>query len=228
VAHYYLSAMFLGHFALALGTKHAAPRASLGVLVAAAQWPDLLWPFFLLAGIERVAVAPGDTAFTPLRFEWYPISHSLLAVVVWALLGCVAYYVGRGDRRGACAVLLLVASHWVLDAIVHRADLPLSPWGNTRVGLGLWNSVPVALTAELVMFAIGAALYLRATRPVDAIGRWAAWSLLGFLALIQVGNALGPPPPSAEMVAYAALALWLVVLWAWWADRHRTAPADAA
>lgn len=220
--------MFLGHFALALGARRAAPRASLGVLFAATQWPDLLWPFLLLAGVEQVAIAPGDTAFTPLRFVSYPISHSLLAVVVWAMLWSVAYYVKRGDRSGACAVLLLVASHWLLDAATHRPDLPLSPWGDTRVGLGLWNMVNVTLALELAMFAVGAALYLRGTRPVDRIGRIATWMLLAVLALIEVANVMGPPPPSPGAVAYAALALWLTVLWAWWADRHRTTPADVA
>lgn len=220
--------MFLGHFALALGAKRAAPRASLGVLFAATQWPDLLWPFLLLAGVEQVAVAPGDTAFTPLRFLSYPISHSLLAVVVWAMLWSVAYYVKRGDRGGACAVLLLVASHWLLDAATHRPDLPLSPWSDTRVGLGLWNMVTVTLVLELVMFAVGATLYLRGTSPIDRIGRIATWMLLAVLVLIEVANLMGPPPPSPRAVAYAALGLWLLVLWAWWADRHRTTPAGIA
>jgi membrane-bound metal-dependent hydrolase YbcI (DUF457 family) len=220
--------MFLGHFALALGAKHAAPRASLGVLVAAAQWPDLLWPFLLLAGVEKVAIAPGDTLFTPLRFIAYPISHSLLTVVVWAMLGAVAFYVTRGDRRGASAVLLLVASHWILDAVTHRPDLPLAPWGDVRVGLGLWNSVTATLVVELTLFALGVALYFRATRPADRIGRIATWTLLGALVVIEVANLMGPPPPSARAVAWSAFAMWLLVLWAWWADRHRTAEGDPA
>lgn len=220
--------MFLAHFALALAAKPAAPRASLGVLFAAAQFPDLLWPFLLLAGVEQVAIAPGDTAFTPLRFISYPISHSLLTVLMWALLWSVAYYVTRGDRRGACAVLLLVASHWFLDAVTHRPDLPLTPWGEARVGLGLWNSVQVSLMLELVTFAAGALLYLRSTAPTDRTGRFAAWALLALLILIQIGTVAGPPPPSAEAVAWVALSLWLVVLWAWWADRHRAPPADFA
>ena len=220
--------MFLAHFALALAAKPAAPRASLGVLFAAAQFPDLLWPFLLLAGAEQVAIAPGDTAFTPLRFVSYPLSHSLLTVLMWALLWAVAYYVTRGDRRGACAVLLLVASHWFLDAVTHRPDLPLTPWGEARVGLGLWNSVQVTLVLELVTFAAGALLYLRATVPADRIGRFATWALLALLVLIELANLAGPPPPSATAVAWVALSLWLTVLWAWWADRHRAPPADVA
>ena len=220
--------MFLAHFALALAAKPAAPRASLGVLFAAAQFPDLLWPFLLLAGVEQVAIAPGDTAFTPLRFVSYPISHSLLTVLMWALLWSVAYYVTRGDRRGACAVLLLVASHWLLDALTHRPDLPLSPWGQIRVGAGLWNSVQVTLVLELVTFAVGMLLYLRATVPADRTARFATWSLFAMLVLIEIGTLLGPPPPSAEAVAWVALSLWLLVLWAWWADRHRAPRAGIA
>ena len=215
--------MFLGHFALALAAKRAAPRASLGALFIAAQWADLLWPPLLLAGLERVSVAPGDTAATPLRFDSYPISHSLLALAGWALAGALLYYLHRGDRRGTLVVLLLVVSHWVLDAVTHRPDLPLSPWGTTRVGLGLWNAPGLTLAIETLMFLAGASLYLRGTRALDRTGRYALWALLGFLALVHLGNLFGPPPPSSRAVAYAALALWLFPLWAWWADRHRSA-----
>ena len=78
--------MFIGHFAAAMATKPAAPRTSLGWLFAASQFPDLLWPVFLLTGIESARIAPGDTAFTPLAFDHYPWSHSLLMVVIWGVL----------------------------------------------------------------------------------------------------------------------------------------------
>lgn len=213
--------MFLGHFALALGAKRAAPRASLGALFMAAQWPDLLWPVLLLAGFERVAVAPGDTAATPLRFESYPISHSLLALVGWALAGALVYYMYRGDRRGTLAVMLLILSHWVLDALTHRPDLPITPWGTARAGLGLWNAPALTLAIETLMFVAGVTLYLRGTRATDRIGKYGAWGLLGFLGLVHLGNVFGPPPPSWQAVAWTTLALWLLPLWAWWADRHR-------
>ena len=69
--------MFLGHFALAFAAKRSARNVSLPVLFAAAQLADLLWPLFLLAGIELVRIDPGNTAFTPLDFVSYPYSHSL-------------------------------------------------------------------------------------------------------------------------------------------------------
>lgn len=218
--------MFIGHFALAFAAKRAAPRASLGALFAAAQWPDLLWPLLLLAGVERVAVVPGDTPFTPLRFDAYPVSHSLLATALWAL-GAAGLYLARrrgddapGGRRAAVVLALLVLSHWVLDLVTHRPDLPLTPWGEARLGLGLWGSVAATVVVETLLFALGVGLYLRASRPVDRRGRYGLAALVGFLALTYVMNLAGDPPPSWQAVAWVTLALWLLVPWAAWVDRH--------
>src|SRR5512145_681024 len=118
--------MFLGHFALGFGAKVVARRVSLGALFLAAQFIDLLWPIFLLLGIERVRIEPGATVVTPLVFEHYPYSHSLLAVLGWAVLLGVLYLVLKRDRLGAVVMGALVLSHWLLDLMVHRPDLPLS------------------------------------------------------------------------------------------------------
>ncbi len=87
--------MFLGHYAVALGSKRAAPAVSLGTLFAAAAFLDLVWPVLVIAGVERVAVAPGSTAFTPLDFEYYPISHSLLMSAVWGVAFGGGYFLIR-------------------------------------------------------------------------------------------------------------------------------------
>lgn len=216
--------MFLGHFGLGLATKAAAPRVSLGTLFLAAQWVDLLWPTLLLVGLERVEIAPGATRVTPLDFVSYPISHSLVAVVGWGLLFGGVYWAARRFARGAVAVAALVVSHWVLDLVVHRPDLPLAPGGGARLGLGLWDSLPATLAVELALFAAGLALYLRRTRAADRTGSLALWGLVAFLLLIYVANLLGPPPPSAAAVAWAGHAQWLLVAWAYWVDRHRGSP----
>lgn len=213
--------MFIGHFAVALAAKRAAPRVSLGVLFAASQLVDLVWPIFLLLGWERVRIAPGNTAFTPLDFEHYPWTHSLLAALLWSALAMLAYAWLRKDRAGAIVVGLLVASHWVLDFITHRPDLPLYPGGEPRVGLGLWQSVPATLLLESLLFLGGLVVYVRSTRAVDRTGRLAWWGLVLFLVVIHFANAFGPPPPSESAVAWSAIAAWLIPLWAAWADRHR-------
>jgi hypothetical protein len=213
--------MFLGHFGVGLAAKRFAPRVSLGVLFLAAQFIDLLWPTLLLLGVERVAIEPGATVVTPLDFQHYPVSHSLLAVVAWALLVGGGYLALRGRRREALVLVLLVISHWLLDALVHRPDLPLSPFGDARVGLGLWNSMTATLLVEMPIFFVGGWLYARATRARDAAGRWGFWSLMGFMLLIQAANLFGEPPPSVAAIAWVGQAQWLLVLWGLWLDRHR-------
>src|SRR5690242_19917832 len=165
--------MLLGHYGVAFAAKRSTPRSSLGTTVFAAQWLDELWPILLVAGIERVRVVPGLMAANPLDFEYYPFSHGLAAAVVWSVLFGVAYYAARRDVRAATIIGALVLSHWILDLPMHRPDLPLWPGSNVRVGLGAWNSIPLTILLELVVFVSGLVVYLRATRARDRIGRWA-------------------------------------------------------
>jgi membrane-bound metal-dependent hydrolase YbcI (DUF457 family) len=168
-----------------------------------------------------VRIAPGITAVTPLDFEHYPYTHSLLAAVLWALGFAILYVALTRHRRGACVVFLLVVSHWLLDLVVHRPDLPLYP-GSARLGFGLWDSLPSTLVAEFGLFATGAVLYSRCTKARDRTGTGALWALLALLAAIQLANVLGPPPPSVAAIAWVGQAQWLLVLWGYWIDRHRT------
>lgn len=213
--------MFLGHFGVALAGKRAAPKTSLGTLILAAQFLDLLWPVFLLLGIEHLEIAPGITRVSPMNFTDYPISHSLLMALVWsALVGGVCYGLRR-DRRAAWVVAVLVLSHWVLDFIVHRPDLPLWPRGQARAGLGLWNSWPGALSAEALVSGAGLWLYISTTRAKDRVGLYAFWALMSFLVLGYMASLFAGAPPSTTALAWGALPMWLIVLWGWWADKHR-------
>jgi hypothetical protein len=213
--------MFVGHTALALATKARLRRTSLGLLFAATVGLDLLWPPFLLLGIERVRIAPGITAFTPLDFEWYPWSHSLLMACVWGIVAA-AIVAWRGAEPGAPFLIgVLVVSHWVLDLIVHRPDLPLWPGHSPLYGLGLWNSVTGTLVVEGAMFIAGIVIYLRTTRARDPIGTWGFWILMLVEAAMWASGPWSPPPPSPSAVAWVSLGLWALVLWTWWADRHR-------
>ena len=216
--------MFIGHFGIGFAGKAAAPRVSLGALFLAAQFLDLLWPTLLMLGIERVRIVPGATAATPLLFEHYPVSHSLVAVLAWAVLVGVIFFAMRRELRGAVVMGLLVASHWFLDLIVHQPDLPILPNG-PMVGLGAWNSVPLTIALELAFFGLGVWLYLRSTAARDRVGTWALAALVAFLLMIFVANLLGDPPPSVGAIAWSGQAQWLLVLWGFWIDRHRTARA---
>lgn len=216
--------MFIGHFGLGFGAKRAAPAVSLGVLFAACQFADLLWPTLVLVGVEHVEVDPGNTVVTPLAFVSYPYSHSLEALIIWGVIAAAAYLMIRRARiSAAVTIAALVVSHWLLDWITHRPDMPLTVSGTTRVGLGLWNSLPETVAVEGLIFAGGVIVYARTTRARDRIGSIGCWTLVGFLAVVYAANLAGPPPPNAIAVAWAAEAMWLLVVWAQWVDRHRVA-----
>ena len=220
--------MFIGHFAVALGAKRIAPAVSLGTLFLACQLADLVWPSLVLLGIESVAIDPGNTMLTPLDFRYYPFSHSLLMLGLWAAVFAALYSVlVRVDRKVIAVIIGLVLSHWLLDVLTHRPDMPLVPGNGVRLGLGLWNAPAAAIVAELSLFALGTWLYMRSTTAIDRKGRIGFWALIAFLLLVNVANVLagisGSPPPSANAVAWSAQAIWLLVAWGYWVDSHRVA-----
>lgn len=214
--------MFIGHFAVGFVAKRAAPRASLGTYVAAGVFLDMLWPVFLLLGIEHVRIAPGITAFSPFDFVDYPWSHSLLMAIVWSLVFGGGHYLFRKDRATAKVLGAVVFSHWILDWVTHRPDLPLAPGLSYRTGLSLWDSVPATVAIEVSLFLAAAWWYERSNEALDAIGRWAWYGLIGVL-LVFYGASLGPPPaPGQErMIAMGTIAMWVFIPWAAWVDRHR-------
>lgn len=217
--------MFLGHFAVGLGARRFLPQVSLATWFGSVQLADLAWPVMLLLGLERVRVAPGLTAFTPLDFTSYPITHSLVGMTAWAV-GLGAAWVVARRARGldarigiALSIAAAVLSHWFLDALVHRPDVPILPHG-PYVGLGLWHSVPATLALELAMFTVALVLYLQAP---DTPRGLSFWLLILVLLASYFGAAFGPPPPDWQTVAYTALAMWLLIAWASVIDRRHTA-----
>jgi hypothetical protein len=214
--------MFLGHFGLAFAAKKMDHKPSLATTFLAAQFIDLLWPVFLIAGLEHVKVEPGNTAFTPLNFESYPYSHSLVATLIWAILFAFLYYLVRKNRKTALLLGLLVISHWLLDFITHRPDLPISFYSDSKYGLGLWNNRLATISVELLIFATGGWLYTKSTRARSRWGNISLVSLFVFFLLIYFMNAFGDPPPNEHVIGYVGLAQWLFILWAYWCDRTRT------
>jgi hypothetical protein len=214
--------MFIGHFGAGLAAKRIDNRLSLGTLFLAGQFIDLIWPIFLLLGLERVALDPGNTAFTPLDFVAYPYSHSFVAVLGWSCLFGLAHFIIRKNVRSSLVLGSLVMSHWILDLITHRPDLPLFLSGDFKVGFGLWNSVFLTIVLEGAIFLLGTFLYLKVTNAKNKIGSISIWSLLVFLVVVYIMNAVGPPPPSAEPIAFIALLQWLIVPWGYWIDKNRT------
>ncbi len=214
--------MLLGHFAVAFAAKRYAPRTSLGTLILAAQFLDLLWPLFLLVGWERVQIVPGLMKASPFDFEHYPVSHSLLMAVVWGTVLGAGYHIFRRYPRGATAIAAAVVSHWLLDVLVHRADLPLWPGASSpKIGFGLWNSIGGTVFVELSLLIAGVILYTGVTRPRDRAGTHALGVMVVALVVILIGSFVGPVPTSERGVALVTLGLWLFVPLGYWIDNHR-------
>jgi membrane-bound metal-dependent hydrolase YbcI (DUF457 family) len=203
--------------------KKIAPRTSMALLVSAPLFLDMLWPIFVLAGWEQVRIDPGNTRYTPLDFVHYPWSHSLLMSVVWASLFAGLYYTVARERAGTIAIWIGLVSHWVLDWVTHRPDMPLYP-GGPRLGLGLWNSIAGTMVVEISMFAVGVWLYAQTTRARDRIGKYGLVAYVGLLLLLYISDRFSGPPPSVAAVAWVGIgASAIFVPWAWWFDRHRSA-----
>ncbi len=217
--------MVLGHYGVALAAKRLAPRACLGWLLAAAVAVDLIWPVFLLLGLEHVRIWPGLMAANPLDFYDYPITHSLATGVGWGLLAAGLYFALNRDALGARVIAWLVVSHWFLDLLMHRPDLPVYP-GGPMLGLGAWNSVALTIGLEVVVFGAGIAVYLRTTVAKGPQGQWALWGFVVLFGLAYFASLLGPPPGDARTLAWAALLQWLIVPWGWWIDAQRSVRAS--
>lgn len=180
----------------------------------------------MLLNIEKVAIAPGITEVTPLDFEQYPFSHSMVTVIGWAMLLGVIYYFIRRYFTGALVIWCCVVIHWLLDFISHRPDLPIYPGSSLLVGLGLWNSVAGTVLVEGFIFLLGIYLYLKVTHAKDKIGIFGFWVLVGLLVIIYMANLFGPTQPNVGSIAWAGQLQWLFVIWAYWVDRHRISIQD--
>ncbi len=175
-------------------------------LFIAVQLLDVFWAPFVLLGIEKVRIVPGITASNPLDLYYMPYTHSLVAALLWSAGALLAYRVlaRRHCRpRAALVVGFAVLSHWLLDLVVHRPDLPV--YDNVvKVGLGLWNLPAAALTLEATLLFGGMWLYF----GLAASPRW-PMAIFGLVMLaIQVYVFFGPPPTSPTAAAWTALAAY--------------------
>jgi len=220
--------MFIGHYGMALALKRAEPKLSLGTLFLATQLVDLAWGATIVLGWEQVRIQPGWTAASPFQFISYPITHSLLAAGLWAAAAAAAWYTWptrdtSRHGRAALIVALAVASHWFLDAVVHVPDLPLAGDDTRKVGLGLWNSIPLTFTVELALLGLGLALYLRGGSRNHPVRRGWAVGFAAALAAVYIATTLGPPPPDVRTVGIGAIVMiaTLAALGGW-IDRGRS------
>ena len=169
--------MGIGHYSVSFALKAANKNISLGLLFVAAQFVDILWLIFVLLGIERVHIVPGVTAANPFDFVFYPFTHSLIASFLWAGAAYVVFRlipVKSGSRQSHVALIFgaAVLSHFFLDLIVHRPDLPLASGDSYKIGFGLWNNVLASYLLEGLILLGGLWIYLHATKSTTLVGKY--------------------------------------------------------
>jgi hypothetical protein len=172
--------MGIGHAAVALGASRIEPRINVGVLIFAALFADFLLWVLVALGVEQVHV-PADFAARHYLTFTFPYSHGLVSLLIWGvLLGGMVCWIDRRNRKLAFWVIAaLVFSHFLLDALVHVPELPLLGENSPKIGLALWNHLPLELVLETVMAAAGLAIYLRL--PGSILNRY---GIAGFTILL--------------------------------------------
>ena len=203
--------MFVGHYGAAFVAKGIEPKAPLWALLLAVQWVDVLWAIFMFLGLERARLDPSLPGL-PVHLDHMPLTHSLVATAIWAGAG---YFVARHtlgvNGRVAMVIGGAVASHWFLDLLVHRPDLPLV-WGEPKLGFAMWNEPLIALVFELAWLVASVAFATRVGFADDAT-RARVWKLALGLVVMQVGMAFGPVPPALMALVASALFVYLLIPW---------------
>ncbi len=121
----------------------------------------------------------------------------------------------------AWVLAVCVVSHWILDVIVHRPDMPLAPSLATKIGFGVWNSYPATITIEAGLLLAGFLIYVRTTEARGRIGRFGLYDFVLFLIAGWLTAIFGPPPPSVKALAMGGFSIWITIAWAAWVDAHR-------
>jgi hypothetical protein len=219
--------MLVGHLAVGLVAKRIEARVSLGTWILAALLADLVTFPLLIAGVEHFESVPGAELNRTIGRD-IVYSHSLVMIVIWGALFAAVYFLRRRYPRGAWLLFGAVVSHWLLDCISHRPDMPLAPGVNQVFGLGLWNSLAATLIVEGGFWLLAIIIYVRATRPTGRAGVYAFWAGVSLLTLVWHGNisaGMDPNPVKAGIGGLTAFALMLA--WAYWINRLRPAKLTA-
>jgi hypothetical protein len=220
--------MFIGHYAVGFAAKKLAPKTSLGTLLIAAVWMDILFSIYLLLGLEHFRIAPGfPNKLLTYDFYDFSLSHSLGLTLAWAAVFGLVYLIRENDLKVSGILAGLVAIHWGLDYIVHKPDLSLLPVDpstySQKFGLSLWNSIPETIAVEGALFIGGILLYLRATKAIDEVGKKGFWVLVGVITVLYVLNFIVTPTDKPQLMALTGIAQLLLVAWGYWVDDHRKA-----
>jgi hypothetical protein len=192
-----------------MAAKAIEPKAPMWTLAAASQLVDIGWSTFIIAGVEHARVDPALPGSTLVLYDM-PWTHSLPAVLVWSITAAVLVKLLLSLPWWTSAVVgLTVFSHWVLDYLVHRPDLPLWPGGES-VGLGLWNYPVPEQALEMGLLAVCGAAWAASRKSLGRFA-WPAIAFIGFLVALQIVAMLSPQQ-AGELPAQAGLTILVIYL----------------
>jgi hypothetical protein len=220
--------MNIGHYGVSLALKKADKKISLGLLFFAAQFIDILWAVLVLLGIERAEIVPGITVANPIDYVYYPFSHSLVASLLWSGAVYILFRIlpaKSGSQQSKVALVMAVAvlSHFFLDLLIHRPDLPVSVGDSPTLGLGLWNFVLASYVVEGLIFFGGLWVYMRVTTGATFAGKYGMLIFAAFLFITNLLNLFSTPPPDSQTLAVFSLTTYLLSIGiAFWLDRKRS------
>jgi hypothetical protein len=213
--------MLVGHLGAGLAAKSAAPKVRLGTLFAAAILLDIVLWLFVILRLEGVVVPPDFETRHALAFN-FPWSHSLAGALVWSAAAACAWAWTKGGGRifafAPAVIAATVLSHWLLDFLVHPAEMPL--WGPGAPSVGLGIGQPLALYVELAVAAAGLVLFLLRV-PLSMTRRVVVAGVVLLAAGLTVFGAYStvPPPDSMTLAAISLLVIFIIVTAAAVADR---------
>jgi membrane-bound metal-dependent hydrolase YbcI (DUF457 family) len=205
--------MFIGHYGAAYAAKTVAPKAPLAAYFLAVQALDVLFSVFVLGGVEHLEIVHKYTSYNPYRLYDMPITHSLVGSLGWAVAVALIAALVRLPRRESLWLGLAVFSHFLLDLPVHTPDLTIAGNDTPRLGLGLWNNVPLAITLELAMLVGGWLLFTRSKRADVTFPKQRNRIFLGILVLLTIATPFMPDPPSPATFAVQALVSYFALAW---------------
>ncbi|BBB26910.1 hypothetical protein [Amphritea japonica] len=220
--------MFAGHIGAALAIGKLDRKVGLGPLIAASLLIDLLLWAFILLGWESVAIPENFTETHQPSFI-FPFSHSLSAAIIWSALAGVVAFLWYSERKGlhlraVFMISIAVLSHWLLDFTVHNPQLPLLGEASFKVGLGLWDNMPIALLFESFILVAGLFLFLSGANISGAKKIALSILCLTTLAFTIAGMTIAPPPPSAMAMAESSIIIIAVIcVLAGWLGKEKTA-----
>ncbi|KAA3633518.1 MAG: hypothetical protein DWP97_08970 [Calditrichaeota bacterium] len=219
--------MFIGHYGVGFALKKFDSILSLGWLFIAVQLVDIFWTILIFFGIERVEIVPGITEANPLDFVYYPFTHSLVAFIIWSLIVGLIVYFGKikSSLSKKSLSLLLgfgVFSHFILDLLVHRPDIPLMGTDSIKLGIGLWNYSALAYILEMVIFIGGVFIYFKSKKQFIKSKKIGLYIFTILLLVINLANLYGPPPENTQMIAVVGFISYILFAsFGFWVDSEK-------